>query len=116
MGKRIETPQHNGKCGHCSTAVPLEATVCTGCGAHWGTAKRWDPQTIYEKGCGIFKAGVAILVSSLFAILYSFLFQSNELIFFLFFGIPAACLGALTIMKGMEYKWAANKAEFGWWR
>lgn len=27
---------HRGKCGHCATAVPIEAAVCAGCGAEWG--------------------------------------------------------------------------------
>src|SRR6266702_1356799 len=28
---------YGDKCGFCATPVPLEATVCTGCGAHKGT-------------------------------------------------------------------------------
>lgn len=33
---KIETELHSGHCGHCKTKVPLDASVCAGCGAYWG--------------------------------------------------------------------------------
>jgi len=45
---RPVTEKHSGSCGHCKTSVPIDATVCTGCGAVWGLSNNLSREETYD--------------------------------------------------------------------
>ena len=53
---RPVTEKHSGRCGHCKTAVPIDATVCTGCGAVWGLSNNLSREETYDAAIGAYRA------------------------------------------------------------
>ncbi|MCD8521903.1 MAG: hypothetical protein LRY66_05825 [Saccharospirillaceae bacterium] len=51
---RPVTEKHSGRCGHCKTAVPIDATVCTGCGAVWGLSNNLSREETYDAAIGAY--------------------------------------------------------------
>lgn len=45
---RPVTEKHSGSCAHCKTAVPVDATVCTGCGSVWGLSNNLSREETYD--------------------------------------------------------------------
>jgi hypothetical protein len=113
MSKRLDMPQHNGQCGHCSTQVPTEATVCTGCGARWGTSSGHSLQSLHDNADRVLRLGKFLLLTSLVA---GFLAYSFDAIPAYLGVLLIALVSILVLMKGMEARWGANGAKVSWWR
>jgi len=113
---RFEEDLHQGACGHCSTEVPQEAVVCTGCGARWGSSTGKTRQAVYDEGKRKLKIGffygvllaifffVTIYLESLWAILAA-------VIGFL---LAPVCLG-LIIGGWLSMRRAKTNLKIDWW-
>ncbi len=116
MSKLLQDKQHTGKCGHCFSEVPLEATVCASCGARWGTSRGVTRQNIYDEGRAKF---IVCSITCLF-ILLSYLVTAYlrspwilaPMVLAFFPGVPALgmAIGGILTMRG------AKRAEVTWWR
>ena len=84
-------PNHDGFCGFCKTSVPIEASVCTGCGARWG---------LYNEEFGVakrYKLGKLLVIVG--SILTPFLW------------IPI-----IFVFQGFWFMKKAREAQYNWWR
>lgn len=116
MSKVISEANHDGRCGHCKTDVPLDASVCASCGAHWGTSSGQALKDIYAESKARFITGsVTCLILALFFI-GTVYFESPWVIIAMLLGpllgIPAFAwaIGGVISMKRVD------KVMITWWR
>lgn len=118
---KLETEVHSGKCGHCKTDVPLDASVCAGCGATWGFSNGKNRQELYDDnifGCKfgkfIFFVAIALITIGTFLVLISngddlgWGLIAGSIFVYLIFGYK----GHLMCSQVKH----AQHGEIGWWR
>ena len=109
----IKTEPHSGKCGHCITAVPQEAVVCTGCGSRWGLKDGDSRQQHYDKAKEAHKFTRVILIIALLTALYTCLnfgFTS---------GFITVMLGGIGLFSWLVTSGLIDESKKGkvtWWR
>lgn len=117
MGKRFDMPEHDGQCGHCSTQVPTEATVCTGCGARWGTSSGEEIQDLYDQGRGVILLGIIFLLIGIAVMLWMhFSFGARLETALALGGTLTAIITIPIFIKGIMQKHTAKNAKVSWWR
>jgi len=117
---KIKTEEHSGSCGHCHTAVPVGATVCTGCRAVWGLESGYSRQEHYDAIRPTFNFLKWLMFICLVAFLLSIftqLFQAKGLAFM----IGAVALSMMGIFfKRFLYAYGgileARNGKVSWWR
>jgi hypothetical protein len=114
---KYEMKTHSGECGFCGTTVPTHASVCTGCGARWGSKSGNTPEEVYLAGRKHIKDGVnmaSIPVATLILLIAtgSFWFY---LILITIGGLAAIYAIAYLLAGWMELH-AAKNLEIAWWR
>lgn len=75
---KLVTETHNGICAHCRSDVPVDAIVCTGCGARWGFSNGLNRQQMYDLFKFQYLCGRVFAVGSLLTILYVYFIGTND--------------------------------------
>ena len=114
---QFKQDQHQGSCDHCKTEVPLDAVVCTGCGARWGSSTGKTRQQVYNEGKATLRAGFTIGATLLIFFLWTVFAESPWVLLSMvlgFFGGPV-CVG---LMWGgfIAMRRAKTNLSIQWWR
>lgn len=116
MAKPPEIGPHDGKCGFCKSDVRLDATVCSSCGARWGTSTGDTPEMVYQAGHAKMKIGLlACVVLAVFFLISIYLESGWTILAMLlgfFLGPPALgfAIGGLISMR------RSKRLLVNWWR
>ncbi len=113
----FEADKHQGTCSHCKSEVPMEAVVCTGCGARWGSSTGKTRQQVYDGGKATFRMGFIGGIILLIFFLWSVYAESVWAILSMtlgFLGGPV-CLGWM--WGGFRsMRKAKTNLSIQWWR
>lgn len=113
----MKNEQHNGQCGFCKTTVPLDATVCTGCGAMWGFSNGLNRREQYKAFIGKYRLGQLIFFGSLLAMLFAYYnVDGAEALGWWALSIVAFLTGLNIFIGAWQQIQLAKKGELSWWR
>lgn len=109
--------RHAGKCGHCSTAVPLDAVVCTGCGARWGSSGGKTRQAVYEEGKAKAIIGAAMITLLLGSFILAAYFESPWVLLVMIAGVLVGLPSLRLLIDGLILmRRAKTNLKITWWR
>ena len=113
----FEADRHRGSCDHCKTEVPIDAVVCTGCGARWGSSTGRTRQQVYDEGKATLRTGFIVGAALLIFFLWTVYFESPWAILSMVLGFLGGpiCLG---LMWGgfRSMRKAKTNLSIQWWR
>ena len=116
MTKVISEAKHDGICGHCKTRVPLDASVCASCGAHWGTSTGQTLTSIYaESKARIITGSITCLLLALF-FAGTVYFESPWIILSTILGLLVGVPAIAWVIGGAISMMRINKIAITWWR
>ncbi len=116
MARLAKFKPHDGVCGFCKSEVNQEATICSGCGARWGTSTGHTPEEVYQSGKVKVKIGLiacAILAAFFLITVYLESAWSILAMFAGFFLAPPSlgyAIGGLISMR------RSKRLLINWWR
>lgn len=109
--------RHEGKCGHCSTAVPLDAVVCTGCGARWGSSGGKTRQGVYEEGKAKAIIGAAMSIVLLGVFILAAYLKSPWVLPIMVAGVLVGLPSLRLLIEGIILmRRAKTNLNITWWR
>jgi hypothetical protein len=110
--------RHSGSCGHCHTDVPIQANVCTGCGARWGTQGRFIPQKLYNDAKNKMKMLTFVLTFCCMAIFFTtFLGRAyiDVVAVTIIIASPVSLLAIMFIFACLMDMSTSKRAKISWW-
>lgn len=113
----MQNEPHNGTCSFCHTNVPLEACVCTGCGAFWGLSNGKNRLDQIRSFTPKLRIGKVLILIAAGCMLYAYVFVSqNDALGWWAASIVVLLIGAERYFGALQQILIGKKSELSWWR
>ena len=116
---KLQTEQHSGICAQCRTEVPVDAIVCTGCGARWGFSNGLNRQQLYNAFKFQYFYGRLLVFGSILTMLFVYFYGTSNSGTNFGLGLGAfivLIVGSAPMVRGWQQTAIAKKGKLDWWR
>ena len=113
----MKNETHNGECAFCKTQVPLDASVCTGCGSFWGLSNGKNRVEQVEAFMPKYRIGQILTLGAILGMLYAYFeaSKSDELGWWAG-SIVVFLVGLSALSAAWQQIYIGKKGELRWWR
>ncbi len=113
----MKNESHNGECSFCKTQVPLDASVCTGCGAYWGFSNGRNRIEQVRAFLPKYRGGQILTLGSILGMLYAYFEASkNDQLGWWLISIFIFFTGMSYMLNAWQQIYIGKKGELSWWR